>query len=89
MHFSNSAPGDSSLPILCYYINDTNQLQLIRIGNASNWLLERIIFPGQRFMFDTLPDALLEIYSHSVSEGLLLTRIPCQRLRVQEKTHVL
>jgi hypothetical protein len=67
-------------PILCCYINITPQLQLIRIPNIPNLHLERVVFPGQRLMFETVPEAQLEIRS---SDNITLV-VPCQNLRVTE-----
>jgi len=80
---STSLPADWSDRILCYYQNATNQIQLARIANMPNWLYERIVFPGQRLLFEAMPDALLEI--HACTANLtLLEKIPCLRLRVRE-----
>jgi Domain of unknown function (DUF1830) len=84
---SESNPVLASLPdcILCYYVNTTNQMQRARISNIPNWIFERIVFPRQRFLFEARPEALLEIHTCSYLGETLLNRIPCLRLRVNEK----
>jgi hypothetical protein len=79
-----SLPTDWSDRILCYYENATNQVQLARIANVPNWLYERMVFPGQRLLFEALPDAQLEVHV-CTGNMTLLERIPCPRLRVREK----
>ncbi len=70
--------------ILCYYINSTAQIQQARVANIPNWLFERVLFPGQRLLFDAIPDAMLEIHTCSTLGEILLQRIPCFRLQVHE-----
>ncbi len=78
-----SLPNDWSDRILCYYENATSQVQLARIANIPNWLYERVVFPGQRLLFEALPDALLEV--HVCTPNMtLLECIPCPQLRVRE-----
>lgn len=78
-----SLPINWSNRILCYYENATNQVQLARIANVPNWLFERVVFPNQRFLFEAIPDALLEVHVCTGSMALL-DRIPCLRLQVKE-----
>lgn len=49
--------------ILCSYVNATNVLQIVRITNIPNWHFERVVFPGQRLLFEALPEAQLEIHT--------------------------
>ena len=79
----SSVPSDGTDLVLCYYINATSQLQIARITHLSIGF-ERMIFPGQRLLFEAPPDALLEIHCPTTSPGLL-AQIPCQQLRVHEK----
>ena len=71
--------------ILCCYANVTNQIQMVRLTNTANFDLERIIFPGQRLMFESLLNAQLEIYKLTTSTPILLDKITCKWLRVDEK----
>jgi hypothetical protein len=80
------APAQKSLAsqcdrkILCLHINITRKIQIIRIPNIPNCHLERVVFPGQRLMFEAVPEAKLEI---QISETVTLF-VPCQQLRVTE-----
>lgn len=68
--------------LLCYYTNPSNRIQIVRITNISNWYFERVVFPGQRLMFEAPRDAQLEIYSSAVVTAIPCDRIPCLRLQI-------
>ncbi|MBD2308984.1 DUF1830 domain-containing protein [Chroococcidiopsis sp. FACHB-1243] len=70
-----------SSKILCFYMNATSQSQILRIADASNWF-ERVVFPGQRFMFEAKPEARLEIHTGLPISSTLSDKIPCIQLRV-------
>ena len=71
--------------ILCYYANVTNLVQVVRIGNIPNWYFERVMFPGQRLMFEAAAEAVLEIHTGTVASAILSDKIPCYVLRVIEE----
>lgn len=77
-------PQDGNNSLLCCYVNATSQIQVARITNIPNWYFERVVFPGQRLVFEALPEALLEIHSGMMASAILTDTIPCQRLRVYE-----
>jgi Domain of unknown function (DUF1830) len=68
--------------ILCYYANTTNQIQIIRSAKIANCYFERVVFPGQRLLFETVPEAQIEIHTGTMVTAILSDRIPCSRLRV-------
>lgn len=70
--------------ILCSYINATGQIQIARISNISNWYFERVIFPGQRLLFEAPQTAQLEIHTGKVASAILTDTIPCDRLQVAQ-----
>lgn len=78
-------PSDSSDHIVCCYVNATSRIQIVRISNISNWYFERVVFPGQRLVFEALPDALLEIHCGTIASAILSDTISCQSLRVHEE----
>ncbi len=82
---SDQLSSKSNNPILCYYTNVTNQVQVLRIGNIPNWYFERVMFPGQRLMFEAAAEAVLEIHSGAVASAILSDKIPCYVLRVIEE----
>jgi len=76
-------PSDNKDKIICCYVNATSQIQVARITNIPNWYFERVIFPGQRLVFEALPAALLEIHSGMMASAILSDTIPCHRLCVE------
>jgi hypothetical protein len=84
------APSEESLAskgdyqILCCYINITNRIQIIRITNIPNLHWERVVFPGQRLMFEAAIEAKLEI---NTSETVTLI-VPCPKLRITENINL-
>jgi hypothetical protein len=75
-------PPDTQEPSLCCYVNATSKIQIARITNIPNWYFERVVFPGQRLVFEAMPQALLEIHSGMMS-AIIADTIPCDRLRVE------
>jgi hypothetical protein len=80
MTFLNSVFNDSPEKILCCYINNSYKIQIIRTFPNSGW--ERVVFPGQRLLFEALPSDKLQIQICKVFSIL----IPCYRLRVNENS---
>ncbi len=71
--------------ILCGYFNQTRQVQIVRIINIPNWYFERVVFSRQHLLFEACYEAQLEIYTGAMSQGILLDRIGCDRLRIQQE----
>lgn len=78
-------PSDASDNILCCYVNATNQIQVIRITNVPNWYFERVVFPGQRLVFEALPEAQLEVHCGMMASAILADTILCDRLRISSE----
>ena len=57
--------------ILCYYINASSQLQQIRLQKNEHSALDRMVFPGEKLIFEALPEALLEIYTYTTTGSQL------------------
>jgi hypothetical protein len=77
-------PSDSSKQILCCYVNATSKIQVARITNVQDWYFERVVFPGQRLMFETVPKALLEIHTGMMASAILSDTVPCERLAIEQ-----
>jgi hypothetical protein len=80
-------PNGENHNILCCYVNSTSQIQVARITNIPNWYFERVVFPGQRLVFEAVPDAMLEIHSGMMASAILSDTIPCHRLGMQEESN--
>jgi len=75
---------DSSTPTLCSYVNPTCDLQVIRIINVPNCYFEKVLFPKQRLLFETQPNAELEVYASQQGETVLVKKIPAVCLEVEQ-----
>ena len=70
--------------ILCYYINDTSTMQIIRAMSGVKCQFERIVFSGERILFKASPESYLEVYSSLIS-GTKFSKIDCKLLHIHEK----
>ena len=77
-------PQDKENTILCCYVNATSHIQIARITNIDKWYFERVVFPGQRLVFEAMTEALLEIHTGKMASSILSDKIPCDRLCVDE-----
>ena len=78
--------GKENREILCCYVNATSRAQIARISNIPNWYLEHVVFPGERFLFEALPEAELEIYQSLETGEIVGNRLECDRLTVEQGT---
>jgi Domain of unknown function (DUF1830) len=77
-------PSDTPTTWLCCYVNATSQIQVVRITDIANWYFERVVFPGQRLIFEAVPAANLEIHTGMMASSILSDTIPCAGLRLAE-----
>ncbi len=81
----DSLPPERHGKIVCCYINATSKIQVARITNVPDWYFERVVFPGQRLMFETTASALLEIHTGMMASSILSDTVPCSSLEVVEE----
>lgn len=76
---------DSALtaPVLCCYKNHTQRIQVVKIAHLPGHNLEKVIFPGETFLFEAPADTLLAIYIELAGKTILLDSIPCSRLQTE------
>ncbi len=67
---------------ICCYINTTSNVQVCRITNIPNWYLERVVFPGQRLIFEAPLTGILEIHTGTMISAILSEKIPCTKLHL-------
>ncbi|WP_373538549.1 DUF1830 domain-containing protein [Chamaesiphon sp.] len=79
-HILDPLPQDNENQICCCYVNSTSQMQIARITNVQNWYFERVVFPGQRLIFETPSYGFLEIHTGMMASSILSDKIPCQQL---------
>ncbi len=82
-------PPDSTDSLLCCYVNATSHIQIARITNIPNWYFERVVFPGQRLVFQALSNAQLEIHTGMMASSILSDTIPCDRLCVDDTSQAI
>jgi hypothetical protein len=80
----DSLPPEQSGKILCCYVNATSKIQVARISNVANWYFERVVFPGQRLVFEAPKKAQMEIHTGMMASAILSDTIPCDRLALSE-----
>ncbi len=68
--------------ILCYYMNTTNGIQIVRSTNIETWYFERTIFPGERLLFEAPPTAQLEIHTNAIVTAIASDTICCKCLQI-------
>lgn len=76
---------ECDLPILCAYVNATNSLQIIRIQNCQDFYLERVVFPGQRLIFEAVAEAILEVHTSEMVTAIAADTISCERLQIPDR----
>jgi hypothetical protein len=74
-----------SLSILCWYVNTTSQVQVVRIINIKDWYFERTVFPGERFFFESFPEAELEVYQKLDPQNVACEKLLCHTLQVEQQ----
>jgi Domain of unknown function (DUF1830) len=77
-------PSNASDLICCCYINATSKIQVARITNIPNWYFERVVFPGQRLLFEALPEGQLEIHTGMMASSILSDTIPCTQIQITD-----
>ncbi len=78
-------PSDNAAVLLCCYVNVTSKIQIARITNVSGWYFERVVFPGQRLLFEAPISANLEIHTGMMASAILSDTIPCDRLAIDNE----
>ncbi|PZO35102.1 MAG: hypothetical protein DCF17_19435 [Shackletoniella antarctica] len=81
---TSGSPTQTSPPMLCYHINNTCDTQNVRVMSEAMCHFERIVFAGERILFEAFPGSYLEIYSSRL-EGTRMSRVACRLLRVNDE----
>ena len=77
-------PSDHSDHLVCFYVNATSQIQVARITNVPNWYFERVVFPGQRLVFEAPKAGQLEIHTGMMASSILSDTISCENLSMTD-----
>jgi hypothetical protein len=73
-------PSEDKARVLCCYVNATSSIQVVRITDVPSWYFERVVFPGQRLMFEAPPESHLEVHTGMMASSILSDTIPCGKL---------
>ena len=84
-HILDPLPSGQTNFLLCCYVNASSHIQIARITNIPNWYFERVVFPGQRLVFEALSQAQLEIHTGMMASSILSDTIPCERLCITDE----
>jgi hypothetical protein len=84
MQFSPSLVSAATLStMLCGYYNQTPRVQIVRVSSSASTGLERVVFPWSWLLFETRPEAELEIYSDEPDAPQSAIRIACHDLKIK------
>ena len=78
-------PNEDPAAIICCYVNASSKIQVARITNVPDWYFERVVFPGQRLMFEAIKTAQLEIHTGMMASAILSDTIPCASLILESE----
>ena len=81
---SSLGSSDDSQSALYCYGNYTNRIQVAIATSNSKPNLERILFPGDKFLFEASDRANLELYVEIAGNTILLDRISGSDLQVRD-----
>ncbi|MGA7933079.1 MAG: DUF1830 domain-containing protein [Kovacikia sp.] len=73
-----------SSQILCYYTNQTDQTQTVKVCDLPSGSFERLVLPKQSILFQSQPNLQLEIYS-STDNAPALEKVSCDSLRASKE----
>ena len=74
--------------VLCSYQNPTSTIQILRIDESGWEEFERIVFPGQIFLFEAPPESQLTIFYAVSPDAIEMSRISCHTLQVNQGVSV-
>jgi Domain of unknown function (DUF1830) len=83
---SSSTTSTNPKLFLCCYVNATAHIEVVRITNIPHWYFERVVFPGQRLIFEAPASAKLEIHTGMSISSIVSETIDCQQLQLTTLT---
>jgi hypothetical protein len=69
--------------VICCYVNTSDRVQTARITNIPHWFFERVVFPGQRLIFEAPIAGKLQIHTGMMATAILSDTIHCQKLHLK------
>ena len=81
-YFDNKPEGDRA-SIICAYQNRTGSLQIIKIENIPNFFWEKVVFPSEIILFNSVAEAMLKVYSNDNITAVFKDTIFCYKLQLR------
>lgn len=76
--------------LICLHVNETRHIQIARLKNSNvDCQYERVVYPGERLLFEAVPDARLEIYTCMNGKQFLYDIALCDRICVNTNSQLL
>ena len=70
---------------LCYYSNSTHQMEVIRVINIPDFKFEKVVFPGQRILFEAVAEGQLAVYTSRGKNKIFAQLISCKDLKIEDQ----
>ena len=83
---STICSADLSRSVLCCYGNYTERIQVGIVTRDSGENFERVLFPGDKFLFEAPVSSSLELYIELGGKTVLFDRIACSRLQTKNES---
>ena len=80
-------PTDTDSRELYCYTNKSDKIIIARIRGLANRQCERVVFPGEQFLFEAEDSCKLEI-SRQTNIGIIEDAIPCSQLKKNNKSSI-
>lgn len=85
-----NANSENSDKLLCLHVNETRHIQIARLKKSNvDCQYERVVYPGERLLFEAVPDAQLEIYTCMNGKEFLYDIALCDRICVSTNNQLL
>ncbi|MGB5637029.1 MAG: DUF1830 domain-containing protein [Waterburya sp.] len=75
-----SATAQVTSEMLYCYTNSTPKMQLVRLLDNNGCTYEKLVFPQQRILLETIPEGRLEVYLEREGKQVLGEILSCQDL---------
>lgn len=76
------AERNKNIAIACSYINNTEQIQIVRVTDIQNWF-EKTLLPGQEAKFEAKCNSYLEVYTAKTLSDLF-AKISIKNLSIKK-----
>lgn len=78
---------DNDNKILCCYTNNSINVVILRKPIIPGRYCERVVFPGERFLFIASKDSQIEVHKYNAHIGLVKETILCTKLAIEKSAN--